>query len=358
MIIRVLFIVLAFSFTAARAQLQPGFDKTEYARLMMISAQFGDSAYRVTLPPPPGFTFVYRSPVVGLDNCWELWRGPGGEAIISIRGTTVNQKSWLANFYAAMVPAQGTLQLSATDTFHYDLSPNPRAAVHVGWLVGMAFLWKDMQPKIDSLQKAGIRSMIIIGHSQGGAIAFLLTAHLYRLQALKQLPADLRLKTYCSAGPKPGNLYFAYDYEAATQGGWAFNVVNSSDWVPETPVSLQVLSDFNNINPFSNAGGFMKKQPWPQRWALNYAFGRLTKPSRKAVRNYQKYLGKFVARSVVKSLPGYSPPAYFNSNHYVRTGNTIVLLADEAYFQKFPQDGKNIFINHLHAPYLYLLEKL
>ncbi len=92
-----------------------------------------------------------------------------------------------------------------------------------------------------------------MGHSQGGAIAYLLTAHFYNLQQQGKLPADIRFKTYCSAAPKPGNLYFAYDYETTTRGGWACNVVNAADWVPETPFSVQTVSDFNTTNPFVNA---------------------------------------------------------------------------------------------------------
>ncbi|HPN72156.1 MAG TPA: hypothetical protein PLZ32_21680, partial [Saprospiraceae bacterium] len=76
-------------------------------------------------------------------------------------------------------------------------------------------------PKIDSLYKTGTKEFLIMGHSQGGAIAYLMTSYLYNLQQLGQLPIDIKFKTYCSAAPKPGNLYYAYEYEAMTQGGWA-----------------------------------------------------------------------------------------------------------------------------------------
>jgi hypothetical protein len=35
-----------------------------------------------------------------------------------------------------------------------------------------------------------------------------------------------------------------------------------------------------------------------------------------------------------------------------------VLLADETYFQKYPQDASKTFIHHYHGPYLYLANKL
>ncbi|RYF77270.1 MAG: META domain-containing protein [Cytophagaceae bacterium] len=337
--------------------LTPGFNKTEYIELMKVSAQFGDSTYVATFPKPERFKSVYRSPVVGLDNRWDLWTDNGNTAVISLRGTTANSVSWLANFYAAMVPAKGELQLSDTEKFAYHLADNPRAAVHVGWLVSTAFLAKDILPKLDSSYRKGVKNMLIMGHSQGGAIAFLLTSYLYNLQRQGKLPADIRFKTYCSAGPKPGNLYYAYEYEAMTQGGWAYNVLNSADWVPEVPFSIQTVNDMNLTNPFAGADQLIKKQPFFKRLVLRKVYSDLSKPSLKAQKNYQTYLGKIAANTVKKNLTGYVPPEYYNSNHYVRTGNTIVLLADSAYYKRYPNSRDKVFTHHFHPPYLYLTEQ-
>src|SRR5690606_17113241 len=127
------------------------------------------------------------------------------------RGSTLNQASWLANFYAAMVPAKGELQLSKDEVFSYELASSPLAAVHVGCLVATGFLAGDIQGQIDSCYSEGMKEFLIVGHSQGGAIAYLLTAHLLNLQKQQKLPHDIRFKTYCSAAPKPGNLYFGYE---------------------------------------------------------------------------------------------------------------------------------------------------
>lgn len=356
-----LFFLLAVFFAGSTLgqQLQPGFNKAEYIELMKLNARTTASpAYYNTIPEPAHFKMLYQSPPVGLDNLWDLWVDSNHTAVISIRGTTLKAESWLGNFYAAMVPAKGTLQLSKTEKFTYELATNPRAAVHVGWLVSTAFLVKDILPKIDSCYKNGIKGFLIMGHSQGGAIGFLLTACLYNLQKSAALPADIRFKTYCSAGPKPGNLYFAYEYEAMTQGGWAFNVVNSADWVPEAPVSIQTTDDFNNTNPFLNAKDMIKKQKFPKNLALKYVYNRLDNPTKAARRRYQHYLGGMVSKSVKKQLPGFESPAYYNSNHYVRTGTSIVLLADADYFKLYPESRSNIFAHHLHPQYLYLAEKL
>lgn len=348
-----------FLYTVAFCQaLRPGFDKAEYVALLKVSAQFGSAAYARELSPPQGYRMIYRSPAMGLDNQWDFWQSDNGAGIISIRGTTQKETSWLANFYAAMVPAKGTLQISKTQTFRYNLSDNPRAAVHAGWLVSTGFLAGDMLPKIDSAYKSGLRNIYITGHSQGGAIAFLLTAYLRQLQKAGTLPGDLRFKTYCSAGPKPGNLYFAFDYEAATQAGWAYNVVNAADWVPQSPFSVQTVADFAAINPFINANTLIKQQKWPKRWILNIAYNRLNKPSKQTADQYKKYLGGYVAKSIQKVLVGFKEPVYANTSDYVRTGNTIVLMPHEDYYRKFPQDQNKLFVNHFHQPYLYLTEQL
>lgn len=339
-------------------ELKPGFDKEEYISLMKVSAQFGDSSYSSKIAPPPGYKMIYRSPEMGFDNRWDLWQTDKGIPVISIRGTTKNEVSWLANFYAAMVSANGELQLSEKEKFSYKLADNPRAAVHVGWLVATGFLSKNMMPKIDSCYKKGVRNFYITGHSQGGAIAYLLTAYLRHLQLQKTLPEDIQFKTYCSAAPKPGNLYFAYEYEAMTQGGWGFNVVNAEDWVPQGPFSIQTIDDFAEVNPFRNAKTFIKRTSLVKRLALNYAYNKLTKPTKKAVKNSQKILGNYVQKAVKKNLPGFEPPTYAATNDYARTGNTIVLLPKADYYQKYPQDKEKFFINHLHPPYLYLAEQL
>ena len=301
-----LLIVLAIVFCTAQSQaLKPGFDKNEYIALLKVSAQFGDWAYAAKMPVPEGYQKIYRSPVTGLDNCSDLWRTNDGIPIISIRGTTKNSISWMENFYAAMIPAKGNLQLSDTEIFEYNLADDPHAAVHAGWMIGNAFLSKDILPKIDSCYKNGSHDFYIIGHSQGGAIAYLLTAYLHSLQKTGKLHKDIYFKTYCSAAPKPGNLYFAYAYESITQNGWAYNVINAADWVPQTPFSVQTISDFVAINPFENVNPIIKKMKFPKRLFVNVAYGNLLRPGNKTKKRYQKYLGNYVAKTIQKALPGF-----------------------------------------------------
>lgn len=339
--------------------LQPGFSKAEYIELLKVSGQAtSDTSYARRNPPPEIFKFHYRSPVLGLDNRYDLWADGQGTMVVSIRGTTRNQVSWLENFYAAMTPARGEIQMPDGQKFAYNLTNYPNAAVHAGWLLGMAFLARDMLPRLDSAYGAGTRNLLIMGHSQGGAIAYLLTAFLRQRQTDGQLPAGWHIKTYCSAAPKPGNLHFAYAYEAATQGGWAFNVVNSVDWVPETPVSIQTLEDFNVVNPFSGAKASLGKQKFPMRLVMKHVYNRLNNSTRKARKTYVKYLGKVAGGRVAKVLKGMEMPPGYNSSNYMRTGQFVVLLADSSYLQQHPNTSKNAFEHHLHGAYLKLAQRL
>lgn len=346
---------------AQTTKLKPGFDKAEYQELIYMHSLLYDTTmtrrgtFRV--PRPTQFDSVYASPVMGLDNRWGLWQNKSSVAAINLRGTTTNAVGWLENFYAAMVPASGELRISNDYTFKYHLADNPKAAVHIGWLVGTAYLARDIVPKIDSLYKNGVRDFLIMGHSQGGALCYLMTAHLYSLQKQGTLPADIRFKTYASAAPKVGNTYFAYEYEHRVDGGWGYNVVNSADWVPEVPFTVQTLSDFNQTNPFKNIEGVIKKQKLMARIGLRHAYKGLRKPSEKAQSNYEKYLGRYAGKIVSKNLPEYQSPAFYKSSNYVRTGPTVVLLADEAYYQEFKDSNEQVFVHHGLQPYLHLLEQ-
>lgn len=345
--------------------LKPGFDKAEYIETLKINHKVHialDKWQEIkTVPDPQEFNFVYRSPVVAFDNIWDLWiHSEKPVALISVQGSVQTEASFLANLYAAMIPARGELQLDNDFLFKYKLADSPNAAVQVGWFVAMAYLSKTIVSKIDSCYKTGIKDFILTGHSQGGGITFMLNAYLENLKSDNKLPQDIRFKTYCSAGPKPGNLFFAYDYEKMTEGGWAYNVVNTADWVPDVPFSVQTVDDFTVVNPFRGAKAMIKKQKFPANIALKRVYNQLSKPSQKAQKNYEKYLGKMVSKAVKKQIPNFKTPEYYKSNYYVRTGNTIILYADEEYFKLYSNDSENpnIWQHHLPVQYLFLAEKL
>lgn len=352
------FLFIPLKSAAQNTNLLPGFDKTEFLELLKVSSRQGDSLYNPDLPAPEKFRKIYRSMEMGLDNRWDLWVSEDNRVCISIRGTTKKQISWLDNFYAAMLPAKGSLKLSADFVFDYNLSDDDRAAVHAGWLIATAFLSRDILPKVDSLYHAGFQNMYIMGHSQGGAISYLLTALLLNEQKKGTIPAAINFKTYCSAAPKPGNLYFAYSYENMTQGGWSLSVTNAADWVPQAPFSIQTTGDFAELSPFTNAKAEIKKLPFFKRMVFLNVYNKLEKPSNKANKKFQKYLGPKLEVFVKSVLPEFESPQYVNSNNYVRTAEQLVLYPNEEYYQLFPQDKNNIWINHSFESYLFLTDKL
>jgi hypothetical protein len=357
---QLLFLVIFFnSVHLSFAQLTPGFSPKEYKDFLGITAgSVQDTLFIKGIPQNPNFKRIYESPLVGLENIWYLWIDQTQKvAWLTIRGTVNNPTSWLANFYSALIPAQGKMKITETNTFEYNFSSNPKAAVHIGWTLSTGALAETLVPKMDSLYNSGYRDFVISGHSQGGAITYLMTAHLYHLRQSGRWAEPIRIKTYASAAPKPGNLYFAYHYEFITSGGWAFNVVNGADWVPETPFSVQTVNDFNVTNPFSDAEAFIKKQKFPKNLIFKKVYNNLDKPSQKAKKKFQKYLGVYAGKEVVKTLPDFQAPPFFDSNHFARAGNFIILFPDEEYYTIFPDDREKIFKHHALQPYLFLLEK-
>ncbi|MCF1752901.1 lipase family protein [Mariniradius sediminis] len=356
-----LLLFLAFySVNGLRAQgLKPGFSPKEYLELMKVSAKFAqDSLYLSKIPEPEFFEKIYDSPEMGLKNKWQLWFDKDSNtALVSIRGTAGDPSSWLENFYSGMVPAKGQLQIASDFKFDYQLAENTRAAVHTGWLLATAFIARDLGPKMDSLYQAGTKDLLIMGHSQGGGIAYLLTAYLLTNRANGKIPSDWIIKTYCSAAPKPGNLFFAMDYENLTQDGWAYNVINASDWVPQTPFSIQTIADFNKVNPFSDVDQILKKQKFSQRLLFKHVYNKLDKPTRHASRNFEKYLGEKATGIIQKYLPEFEKPTFAGTMDYARAGNTISLTADAAYLEKYPDDPEKIFMHHFHLPYMELVKR-
>ncbi len=341
------------------AQLKPGFDINEYLELMRVSRQqFNDTLKGDLTPKPQQFHKIYQSPEGPLKNRWDLWVNDKGIGVISIRGTVNNEVSWLENFYAGMVPATGQLHINDTSIFKYHLADDPRAGVHIGWLLGLADLSKTIVPKIKALYESrGIKNFIIMGHSQGAAIAFLLRSYIADLQNNNLLPADIVFKTYCSAPPKPGNTYYGYDYNYLTRGGWGVAVTNAADWVPQTPFSIQTLKDFNHPNPFLNIDDVIKKQSFFVRLYMRHVYNQLKKSPEKAQKVNEKYLGKTVYKFIKKQLPQYIEPFYMHDNSYTSCGLPVILMPDADYKTKFPDDSDNVFVHHMFWPYYYLAQK-
>ncbi len=355
--VAILFLVFSF-FSFSQKTFSPVFDKNEYLELMKISSQQYDSTYRPNgIPKPEKFKLYYRSAEIGFSNLWDLWLSDDSSAVISIRGTIGTSKSWLSNLYSAMLPAQGAVLLPnhSTET-SYKLASDKKASVHSGWLFSMLILAEEIVPKLIGISKLGYQKVFIFGHSQGGGIAFLLRSYLEYIKESEPLLKNFKYKTYCSAAPKPGNLYYAYDYEWLTRDGSAYNVVNVADWVPEVPFSIQTTRDFNEVNPFTNIKKELRELPFPYSMVLISYYNKIDKSSKKASKKQLNVLGKKTASIIHRQLKGFeAPPTYFSSSNYCRTGNSIILKGDSLYYERFAAKPGKYFTHHSFSAYYYLL---
>ena len=153
-------------------------------------------------------------------------------------------------------------------------------------------------------------------------------------------------------------MYYAYDFDFITRGGWGYNIVNAADWVPESPFSIQQLSDFNTPNPLINAVTVLNKQKLLIRVAGKSIYGKLERKPRKAQRKHEKYLGHSMYKLAIrKVLPEFKEPDYASTSNYMRAGTPVILMPDEAYHQKFPYNADKFFTHHLFAPYYFLAVK-
>ena len=349
-----LFIFLQFSITAEARQLQPGFDGGEFRKMFQISAHQIDTPWtKMRVPYPAGYKMIHRSTVGGLDNRWDMWLSDDSVAVISVRGTTSSDESWLENFYAGMIPATGKLNLGNGILFDYKLAQDSLAYVHIGWTIALASISKNVTDKINEQYKNGIRDFVIVGHSQGAAISFLLYSYLHYNKG-KTIPADIRMKVYGSAAPKPGNLKYSYDFDFITRGGWAFRIINTADWVPEVPFTIQTINDLSPGNPFSEFDQRVRLG-FPAKLIGNHVIKKMNRGAKRAERRFRKYLAYKTGKLVRKRIPGMPKQKYVKSMAYYPCGVPIILQPDENYHKLFPDNGKSIFTHHYFGPYYNLL---
>jgi hypothetical protein len=148
--ILIVFLYLIISLNLSFAgSLKPGFDPQEYADVLALNFfRVSKPAAELPVALPSDYTKVFQSPEMGLSFQWDCWVRSDNVGVISLRGTVAKTDSWLANFFSAMVPAIGSLELSPSRKFNYQLASDSQATVHVGWLLGVAYL----SPTIDSIK--------------------------------------------------------------------------------------------------------------------------------------------------------------------------------------------------------------
>ena len=335
--------------------LKPGFNPNEYKMVLEINSHHFDTLLGKYTLPEPTATMVFRSEEVGFDNRWDYWKTDDNIGVISIRGTAPTKTSWLENFYAAMVPAIGSIITSDTTEFAYKLAKDSNAYVHVGWLFGLSFMADDINALMHSEYTKGVSNFIIVGHSQGGVLAMMLRSYLEYVD--DNLGNKILIKTYASAPPKPGNLYYSYDFEEITHGGWAFRVVNTADWVPQMPFSVQRFDDLNKTNPFTDYKKLIKNSPWYARMYINGKMNKLDKRSTKMQKTYSELLGVKSFKYVKNIIPDAKNPEFVPSFDYKVCGNAIILRPTKEYNANYLAKSKEgIFVHHHFYAYWLLVK--
>lgn len=303
------------------------------------------------------YKFIYRTPNTGLDNACDLWIRSDSTVVIALRGTTADPKSILADFYCEMAPANGIIVLAGHDTLKYQLASEERAAVHAGFLIGFGFLVRDISPKLDSLYKNGYHNYLITGHSQGGALCYYISSWLIYLRKNGTYPL-IGVKTYASASPKMGNMYFAYDYDNITRSEWTFSIINSADPVPEFPFTTQQFEgDMNEPNPVLNLMKRFDGLPSNKAVLLKSAFSKMRKSATLSSNAYQEYLGSYCKKIIDQLKPGIKIPEKINTTYFVRPGVTISLMVNDAYLSRYKHNNDGPYYHHGVNPYRFLLRQ-
>ena len=225
--------ILVFCASAAFSGTMDGFQPREVRDMSALCCSYtfldiyGDDKAII----PRGYKRVYTSKVQGLDNLFQVYKGKGF-GVLSIRGSTAEKDSWLENFYADMIPAKGTIIISGVE-HQYKFAEDDSAAVHSGYAYAIACLSKDLLGQIKRLNQEGIYRIYITGHSQGGALAQLLTAYLRYHEGISSRNV---FKTYAFASPMAGDVDFANEY-AKAHAGMSYNIINPADKIPKFPLS-------------------------------------------------------------------------------------------------------------------------
>jgi len=333
----------------------PYFDVTEAETLISFSAIFQGATPPLVLPDvPAGWTNLFTSPDMGaFNNAWQLWGREGSnQYAVVIRGTVETVGSIFEDVMAVMIPGSGMLQVGSV-SLDYKLANDPESAVHLGFALGLFVLLYDAKNGI--LAKLGAlpdgAEVFISGHSQGAAIATLCRSFLEYSTTVAA--KGFSYKTYVFAQPKPGNDHYGRDFDRITSNvNLGFRVTNSQDWVPQVPLSLQLLGSLNEPNILDELTG-------------NFAFKMFTEGFDALEGHLEEiHLAKHVPQvsaleQILKSNPSLVLPASTASAiqlvptlNFINCGSSISLPGTPG---MNPTDPKDFFWQHHAAMYHGLL---
>ena len=367
----VFLISINFSFaTAIQTELKSGFSAVEAKEMIQLCNSYtyielyGSDEGII----PKGYVKIYTSPVVGMDNVFQIYiRGKIG--VINFRGSTDKKSSWLENIHSSIIPAEGEIETTG-GLFEYKFSENSSAGVHSGFALGLAYLEKDILTQIRLLNDKGIYNIILTGHSQGGSLAILTRSHLAHLGG-RRISKKNSFKVYAFAQPMVGNQEFVIEYDRNfTEEGMSFSIVNLNDMVPEMPLS------FNDSTYWrSNLGDLLSRDR--KLNTTKMIKDGLSTIFKGGMTGVVAGYGRSVDKQIEKQLGKIKLPIPMREINYSKVGNVISIpppeyplelkdsswLNNEAFLRDNPRDSDGVFENRSlykkatiaqnHKPYNY-----
>ncbi|WP_028978520.1 lipase family protein [Sporocytophaga myxococcoides] len=267
---------------------------------------------------PKGYVKTYTSDVLGMDNIYQIYQ-KDNIAIINLRGSTSKKISWMENIYSAMIPAKGVIKIQ-NEKFKYVFAKNNNTAVHAGYALGVAFLHEDLLLQIKKLNKKGVYSFLLTGHSQGGALANMLLAYLENLPQNK-LSSRNTFKCYSYAAPMIGNKTFTDEYnERFCKTNMSFNIVNPADLVPTLPLNYKESNSFSQ-----GLKSLLLEDASLGEKFKDGIFLLFDKNLGSAVRK----LSTSVVKQISKEVGALTMPPYVDDINYNKLGNRIEIFKSE-----------------------------
>ena len=317
---------------------------------------------------PKGYTKVYTSPVVGMDNKFQVYT-KGKIGVLNFRGSTDKKSSWLENIYSEMIPVEGTITVN-DEKFEYKFGIDTSSNIHSGYALGMAYLHENILNQIDKLNKQGVTNIILTGHSQGGALAILTRAYLEH-SVKDKISSRNKFKVYTFAQPMSGNVEFMREYNALfCDAGMSYSLINPEDAVPNMPLSYNDSTYIKDrVNAIFRKDEKIEKKGTFRDGMINIFEGGLSKTVHK--------FGKAVSKQIQKELGEIILPEPTGDINYSQVGNLILLsppeyplemkdsalLEDKEFMREHPRDENGFFENEAvykktsmrlsHKPYNY-----
>jgi len=298
------------------AQLREGFDPDEVKALISMcnSYTFQDLYGSDAAIAPPNYKKTFTSPVIGMDNKFQVYT-KDKVGVLNFRGSTNQIVSWVENMYSAMIPAKGVIVLDKEEK-PYCFANDTSAAVHSGYALAVVLLSPTIIDQIKKLNQQGIYSIIITGHSQGGALANMARAYLENLPK-GILSSKNVYKTYAFANPMCGNKSFADEYHVRyCENNMSYSIINPADLVPSMPMHYQ--EEGKILSKERLKAWFFGEESFDIR---KIGLEMVIRKFEKSLKNYVNSSNRLIEKMVSASYGSVDMPDYIQDINYYQVGN-------------------------------------